>query len=191
MISWSRLERFCRMARESPLTKREGVPHSRHLWLAVLAMDWQEKDATCNTQICSKPIRTCSRPLVDTGMGINAGHDPKLPPLATPKVGGEKNPTLQNHVKLMQNEEKHTPFKLCCWSTKTTPAINPQSWGWKNRLSKNVWNWYEMKRNTCPFSHFVDRQKLSSLSTPKVGVERNRPSKNMLNWCEMKRRVYS
>jgi len=39
-------------------------------------------------------------------MGINSGHNSKLPPLATPKVGGEKNPILQNHVQLMQNEEK-------------------------------------------------------------------------------------
>jgi len=40
------------------------------------------------------------------GIGINAGDNPKLPPLATPKVGGVQSPTLQNHVKLMQNERE-------------------------------------------------------------------------------------
>jgi len=101
--------------------------------------DLQGKGATCNTQICSKPIRTCSRPLVDTGMSINASHNPKLPPLATPKVGDEQNPTLQNHVKLTQNEEKHMPFEPFCWLTKTTSAIHPQSWGWKkSNLQKRM-----------------------------------------------------
>jgi len=70
-------------------------------------------------------------------MGIHSGHNPKLPPLATPKFGGEKNPTLQNHVQFMKM--KHMPFEPFGWSTKTTPAVHPQSWGWKkSTLQKRV-----------------------------------------------------
>jgi len=135
--------------------------------LNTLVLNSQGKGATCNTQICSKPIRTCSRPLVDTGRGINSGHNPKLPPLATPKVGGEKNPTLQNHVQLMQNEEKHMPFEPFCWSTKSTPAINPQSWGWKkSTFQKNV-KLMQNEEKHMPFEPFC----WSTKTTPAINPQ--------------------
>ena len=72
-------------------------------------------------------------------MDNNSGLNPKLPPLATPKVGGEKNLTLENHVQFKQIEEKHMPFEPFGWSTKTTTAIHPKSWGWKkSTLQKRV-----------------------------------------------------
>ena len=71
-------------------------------------------------------------------MGIHSGHNPKLPPLATPKVGGEKNSTLQNHVQFMKIKRN-----TCLWAIllidKNYPRYPPPKLGLKkSTLQKRV-----------------------------------------------------
>jgi len=156
---------------------------------ALHNLNSQEKGAASNTQICSKPVRTCSRPSVTRG-GAKNGPQLKTTPASYPQSWGWKNSTFRKHVKSMQNYQVHLPYKPFGWSTNTTPVINPQSWGWKIRTSKNTWNRCKTTRNTYPLSHCVDQQKLPPLSTPEVGVEKIRPSKNTWKWCKIIRYTY-
>jgi len=81
-------------------------------------------------------------------MGIDSGHNPKLPPQATPKVGVEKHPILQNYVKLMENEEKHMPLSHFVDRQKLPPLSTPKVGGEKkSTLQKHVeWMRNEDKR---------------------------------------------
>jgi len=52
----------------------------------------------------------------------------KLPPAATPKVGGEKNSMVQKPIKSIGDDPK-TPHKAISTIEKNTPCSHLQVWG--------------------------------------------------------------